>query len=253
MFSVDGKVAVVTGGAQGIGAAIARRLRRAGAQVLIIDIQDASAQARAWNCDFRQADISKRDELVASLEHAIKLHGKLDVLVNNAALAGVHSLDDIDDQRVERYYRVNALAALVGTTEAAKRMTAGGTVINMSSLAAVRATPGFCEYAMSKGAIISLTQTAALELGPRGIRVNAICPGGIMSWDPADPRGDPLRRALNVLTPLGRIGTPDEIAAMVHFLASDDASYVTGQAYFVDGGWSLGTTVQEFGLAVANG
>ena len=251
MFDLSGKVAVVTGGASGIGAATARRLRRAGAAVLIADLADASADAHEWGCDFRRTDVSDEADIAAMLDRAVESHGRLDVLVSNAAIANVHPIAEADLARADRYYRVNALSALAGMREAAKRMEAGGSIISTASLSGIRGTPGWGEYAMSKAAVVAATQTAALEFGARGIRVNCVCPGGVRTPLAVAVNGDALDKAMKVLSPLGRIGEPEEIAAMVHFLASDDASYVTGQAYLVDGGWSIGTTLATIDLALA--
>lgn len=250
-FDLTGKVAVVTGGASGIGAAIAQRLCGAGAKVLIADLADASEQARAWGCDFRKTDVSVDAEIAAMLDDAIARHGRLDILVSNAAIANVHPMSEADTARADRYFQVNALSALAGIREAGKRMKEGGSIINTASLSGIRGTPGWGEYAMSKAAVVAATQTAALEFGPRGIRVNAVCPGGVRTPLAVAVNGDALDKAMKALSPLGRIGKPEEIAAMVHFLASDDASYVTGQAYLVDGGWSIGTTVATIDLALA--
>jgi len=229
MFDLTGKTAVVTGAASGIGAAIARRLRRAGAAVLIADLTDATELAKAWGCDFRRTDVSDENEIAAMLDLAIERHGALDILVSNAAIANVHDIAAADVERADRYFRVNALSALSG----------------------VRGTPGWGEYAMSKAAVVAATQTAALKFGPRGIRVNAVCPGAVNTPLAVAVNGDALDKVMKLLSPLGRIGRPEEIAAMVHFLASDDASYVTGQACLVDGGWSIGTTMATVQLALA--
>lgn len=251
MFDLSGKVAVVTGGASGIGAATARRLRRAGAAVLIADLADAAADARSWGCDFRRTDVSDESEVAAMLDQAIAAHGRLDILVSNAGIANVHGMAEADLDRANRYFRVNALSALAGIREAGKRMAAGGSIISTASLSGMRGTPGWGEYAMSKAAVVAATQTAAIEFGPRGIRVNCVCPGGVRTPLAVEVNGDALDKVMKVLSPLGRIGEPEEIAAMVHFLASDDASYVTGQAYLVDGGWSIGTTLATVELALA--
>lgn len=250
-FDLTGKVAVVTGGASGIGAAIAQRLRKAGAVVVIADLTEAADLARSWDCDFRRTDVSDENEIAALLDHAVNAHGRLDILVNNAAIANVHEFAQADLARANRYYQVNALSVLAGMREAAKRMGPGGSIISTASLSGIRGTPGWGEYAMSKAAVVAATQNGALEFGPQGIRVNAVCPGGVRTPLAIAVNGDSLDKVMKVLSPLGRIGEPDEIAAMVHFLASDDASYVTGQAYLVDGGWSVGTTNATVGLALA--
>jgi NAD(P)-dependent dehydrogenase (short-subunit alcohol dehydrogenase family) len=184
------------------------------------------------------------------LDEAVQRFGKLDVLVNNAGIANVHPVDAADIERADRYFRVNALSVLIGIREAGKRMREGGSIVNISSLSAARGTPGWAEYGMSKAAIASVTQTAAIELGPRGVRVNAICPGGVRTPLAVQVNGDALDKAMLALAPLGRIGRPEEIAAAIHFLASDDASYVTGQAIFVDGGWSVGTTTATIAMVL---
>ena len=250
-FDLSGKSAVVTGGASGIGAAIAQRLLAAGAAVMVADISDSGDLVRGWGCGFHRTDVSKPEEIAALLDAAVAAHGGLDILVSNAGIANVHPITEADPQRAARYFEVNALSALVGIREAARRMKAGGSIINVASLSGVRGTPGWGEYAMSKAAVVAATQTAALELGPQGLRVNAVCPGGVRTPLAVAVNGDALDKAMAALSPLGRIGQPEEIAAMVHFLASDDASYVTGQAYLVDGGWSVGTTVATLGLALA--
>lgn len=251
MFSLEGKGAVVTGGGSGIGAAIAQRLHRAGASVLVADIADAADLARSWGCEFRRTDVSDEVQVAATLDQAVGSFGRLDILVNNAAIANVHPVAEADLARADRYYQVNALSVLAGIREAGRRMTAGGSIINIASLSGIRATPGWGEYAMSKAAVVAATQTAAVEFGPRGIRVNAVCPGGVRTPLAVAVNGDTLDTVMKVLAPLGRIGQPEDIAAMVHFLASDDAAYVTGQAYLVDGGWSLGTTMATIDLALA--
>jgi NAD(P)-dependent dehydrogenase (short-subunit alcohol dehydrogenase family) len=253
MFSLAGKVAVVTGGASGIGAAIAQRFKLAGASVLVADLTDATALVEGWGCDFRQTDVSDEAQVAAMLDQAIRTHGGLDILVNNAAIADVHAIAEADLARAARYYKVNTLSVLAGIREAARRMKSGGAIINIAALSAVRATPGWGEYAMSKAAVITLTETSALELGPMGLRVNCVCPGGIRTPLSVAINGDQLDKVMQVLAPLGRIGEPEEVAAMAHFLASDDASYVTGQAYLVDGGWALGTTSATIKLALADG
>lgn len=248
MFDIAGKSIVVTGAASGIGAGIAQRLAQAGAKVLIGDMADCTRQAADWGCTFRKTDVSDPDEMAALLDQAIAENGKLDVLVNNAGIADVHDMADADHKRAMRYYEVNAMSVLLGIREAAKRMEEGGAIVNIASLSGAQGTPGWGEYAMSKAAIISATQTAALELGPRGIRVNAVSPGGVKTPLSVAVNGpDALGQALGVLTPLGREGRPEDIAAAVHFLATDDAGYVTGQNWLVDGGWSVGTTVQTIG------
>lgn len=247
MFDLTGKTAIVTGGASGIGAATARRLREAGAEVWIADINEAAEEG----CHFRRTDVSSPEDIVALCDAVMASAGHLDIYVNNAAIAGAHLLADADAKRSERFWRVNQLSVQMGIKEAAARMQAGGSIINFSSITAVRGFAQWGEYAATKGAIIALTQTAAVEYGSRGIRVNCLCPGIIDTPMAMSEAPDMVRKNAAVFALLGRIGQPEELAAAVHFLASDDASYITGQVLSVDGGWSTGTSLKGIELALA--
>ncbi|MES2258595.1 MAG: SDR family NAD(P)-dependent oxidoreductase [Pseudomonadota bacterium] len=248
MFDLTGKTAIVTGGASGIGAATARRLRRAGAAVWIADVAPASEEG----CHYRHTDVSQPGDIAALCREVQERSGRLDIYVNNAAIAGGHLLADADPARSERFWRVNQLGVQMGIKEAAARMDAGGSIINFSSITAVRGFAQWGEYAATKGAIIALTQTAAVEYGPRGIRVNCICPGIIDTPMAMSEAPDMVRKNAAVFSLLGRIGQPEELASVVHFLASDDASYITGQVLSVDGGWSTGTSLRGIELALAS-
>lgn len=252
MFRLQGKVAIVTGGASGIGAAIARRFKAAGAHVLVADIGEGqSEEVEGWGCHFRRTDIADPADVAALCDDAVRRFGALDILVNNAGIASGHLLADADPARSERFWRVHILGVQTGIKEAAARMTAGGSIVNISSITAVRGFVQWGEYAATKAGIISLTQTAAVEYGPRGIRVNCVAPGIIDTPLAMDEAPDMVARNAQVFTLLGRIGKPDEIAAAVHFLASEDAAYVTGQTLLVDGGWSTGTSIKGIELALA--
>jgi NAD(P)-dependent dehydrogenase (short-subunit alcohol dehydrogenase family) len=251
MFALTGKVAIVTGGGSGIGAAITQRFRKAGAQVLLADIDDVSARAREWDVSFRKTDVGIPAEVAALCQDAVARFGKLDIMVNNAGIASGHLIAYTDDERSQRFWRVHILGVQMGIKEAAARMTSGGAIVNISSITAVRGFVQWGEYAATKAGIISLTQTAAVEYGPRNIRVNCIAPGIIDTPMAMNEAPDMVRRNATVFTQLGRIGRPDELAAAVHFMASDDASYVTGQTLLVDGGWSTGTSIKGIGLALS--
>jgi NAD(P)-dependent dehydrogenase (short-subunit alcohol dehydrogenase family) len=252
MFDLTGKVAIVTGAASGIGAAITQRFLKAGAHVLAADIADSVSTVEAWGCRFRRTDVSQPADVAALCQEAVETFGSLDIMVNNAGIARGAMLADFDPAVSERFWRVHILGVQAGIKEAAARMVRGGTIVNISSITALRGFVSWGEYAATKAGIISLTQTAAVEYGPAGIRVNCIAPGIIDTPLAMDEAPDMVARNAAVYTQLGRIGTPDELAAAVHFMASDDASYVTGQTLLVDGGWSTGTSIKGIELALAS-
>lgn len=250
MFELNGQVAIVTGGASGIGLATALRLKRAGAEVWIADIQ--APRAAVDGCHVHRADLSDPAEMARLCEIVATASGRLDIMVNNAAIATGHALAEAEAARAERLWRVNQLSVLMGIKEAAARMTQGGAIVNLSSITAVRGFPTWGEYAATKGAIIALTQTAAVEYGPAGIRVNCVAPGVIDTPMAMAEAPDMVAKNTAVFSLLGRVGTPEELAAAIHFLVSDDASYITGQTLLVDGGWSTGTSMAAIGLALGN-
>lgn len=242
-FSLEGKSAVVTGGASGIGESTVKRFLTAGAKVLILDLADGEAKAAEWGCAFRRTDVSDREDIEAALDHAIELHGGLDILVNNAGIAMHRALTDIEPERNTRMFQVNAQGVIYGMSAAAKRMGEGGSIVNTASEAGISGMPGLVEYGATKGAVVAATYSAAMELGPRGIRVNAVCPG-VVRTPLAAANASRIGKSGPMIAALERPAQPEEIAAVIHFLASDDASYVTGQAIAVDGGWGSGTTTR---------
>ncbi len=252
MFELTDKVAIVTGAASGIGAAIAQRFVKAGARVIAADIADAAVEIEGWGCVYRHTDVSQPDEIAALCQDAVDRFGRLDIMVNNAGIASGHPLAEADPVRSERFWRVHILGVQSGIKEAAARMVQGGVIVNISSITAVRGFVNWGEYAATKAGIISLTQTAAVEYGVAGIRVNCVAPGIIDTPLAMNEAPDMVARNAAVFTLLGRIGRPEELAAAVHFMASDDASYVTGQLLLVDGGWSTGTSMRGIQLALAS-
>lgn len=235
-----GKRAIITGAAQGIGKAIAERFAAEGASLLLADIDGARVAALAAELGQQAftADVSNKAEVEALIAHADALWGGLDVLVNNAGITHAASLDDLTEDDVDRVFATNLKSALWGTQAAARLMGPGSAVINMSSVNAVLAIPNQIPYVVSKGAMKQLTNVTALALAAKGIRVNAIGPGsietemlaGILAEDGA------ARSRILSRTPLGRCGTPAEIAGVALFLASDGSSYLTGQTIYPDGG-----------------
>jgi 3alpha(or 20beta)-hydroxysteroid dehydrogenase len=237
-FSLEGKVVVITGAAGGIGSATARRFTAAGARVILGDVADAGALARELGGAFVRTDVSDEDQVKALMGAASDAHGRIDVVINNAGMpAGGAPIADLDAEVFRRGYETNALGVLYGIKHAVPQMSAGGSIVNTASLAGLQGMYGSAPYVASKFAVVGITKTAALELAARGIRVNCVCPGNI-----ATAMGAPeaFAAVTDAMTPIGRAGRPEEIAAVFHFLASDDASYVTGQAISIDGGMTAG-------------
>ena len=242
------KVAIVTGGARGIGHAIAKRYVAEGARVVIADVDAAAGEpaARALGeaCRFKAADVGDAQQAQRLVAFACETFGALDILVNNAGI--VHAADflDLKEADFDRVLRVNLKGAFLVGQAAARQMVEQvkggrppGAIINMSSVNAVLAIPNQAPYCVSKGGVAQLTKVMALSLAPYGIRVNAIGPGSIMTDILKSVATDrEAKRRLLARTPLGRIGEPDEIASIAVFLASDEASYVTGQTVYADGG-----------------
>ncbi|MCG6114662.1 MAG: SDR family oxidoreductase [Mesorhizobium sp.] len=249
-MALDGKCAVVTGAASGIGYAIVERFLREGAKVMFCDI-DVQKGERAeadlkklGDARFVKADVSRRLDAHNLVAAAIDAFGDIDILVNNAGI--VHGADflDLKEEDFDRVIGVNLKGSfLVGQAvahfmvEKVEKGGAPGVIVNMSSVNAVFAIPNQVPYSISKGGVSQLTKVMALALAPHGIRVNAIGPGSIMTEMLASVNSDPTaRNKILSRTPLGRIGEPSEIASVAAFLASDDASYITGQTIYADGG-----------------
>jgi glucose 1-dehydrogenase len=247
MGLLDGKAAIVTGGARGIGLAVASRFVREGASVIIGDRDDAGAEAARTlgpQCRFVRADVGEAADAVRLVDEARAAFGGVDVLVNNAGI--IHAADflDLAEADFDRVLRVNLKGSFLVGQAAARQMvaqvTAGrpaGAIVNMSSINAAVAIPNQAPYCVSKGGLSQLTKVMSLALAPHGIRVNAIGPGSIMTPMMATIATDrEAKRRVLSRTPLGRIGEAEEVASLAAFLASDDASYITGQVIYVDGG-----------------
>jgi len=238
------KVAVVTGAAGGIGRAIAERFAAEGAKVVVADIDDKAGQATTAaigkGAIFVKADTGAKKDAEALVAAAVKAFGRLDILVNNAGI--VHSADflDVTEEDFDRVLRVNLKGYFLCGQAAARQMVkqgGGGNIINMSSVNAVLAIPNICSYVVSKGGVNQLTKTMSLALVDHGIRVNGIGPGSIATDLLKKVMVDDAARAkIMSRTPMGRAGEPAEIASVALFLASDDASYLTGQTIYPDGG-----------------
>jgi 7-alpha-hydroxysteroid dehydrogenase len=257
LFRVDDHVAVVTGSGRGIGRAIAVGLAEAGADVIVTsrragDVADVAAEVRARGRralevpgDLREPGMPRR--LAAQ---AMSEWGRLDIWVNNAGGtddAHVKPLVEVTDDEMRDMLELNVIAAAAGAREAALRMTRGGSIINVASGAGMRAAPNTGAYAASKAALLNLTMTMAAELAPSGVRVNAISPGmvptdsfyRVLQFDESD------LEQLSRTVPLGRMGTPEDMAAAVLYFASPAAGWVTGQNLLVGGGRDGGRSVEH--------
>ncbi|MGE6332608.1 acetoin reductase [Stenotrophomonas sp. NPDC077659] len=255
-MAINGKVALVTGAAQGIGRGIALRLAREGADLVLVDLDLAKLQAVAdevWEMGRRAthvvADVGDREQVFAAVAHAEAELGGLDIMVNNAGIAQVKPLAEVTAEEVERIYRVNVQGTLWGIQAAAASFKARGRkgkIINASSIAGHEGYALLGVYSSTKFAVRALTQAAAKELAADGITVNAYCPGvvGTDMWVEIDKRmaevtgaaiGETYAKFVGGIA-LGRAETPDDVAAFVAFLAGPDSDYMTGQAPLIDGG-----------------
>ncbi len=255
---LDGKVALVTGASSGIGRATAVRLGREGAAVgvnyrsdkddareVVREIQDAGGKAVGI-----QGDVSREEDARRMVRASVEAFGDLDILVNNAGVQTESPFLEMSLEEWQKVISVDLTGTFLVSREAISHMveTGGGVLVNMSSVHQRVPWPNFAHYAAAKGGMKLLTETLALEFASRGVRVNAVAPGAIAT--PANQRKleDPdQRQALEALIPWDRAGQPEEVAACVAFLASDEASYVTGHTLFVDGGMSLYPGFEEGG------
>lgn len=243
-MSLEGKVAIVTGGSRGIGAAVAASLARAGAKVVIVarDLPRADATAAALRADgatvvAMKADVAVGAEVEALVDETLGTFGRIDVLVNNAGMTRDGLLIRMKDEDWDRVIEVNLRGAFLCTRAVLRPMIKqrSGRIVNVTSLVGVRGNAGQANYAAAKAGLIGLTKATALEVASRGITINAVAPG-FVETDMTSPLSTEIRNGILGQIPLKRFGTPSEIAAAVQYLVSEPAGYVTGQVIHVNGG-----------------
>ena len=242
MGRLEGKTALITGGARGQGAAEAMLFAEEGANVVLSDVLDADGEriADTIGGTFLHHDVASEEEWAAVVARAVELHGGVDVLVNNAAIYGPSSLLDCELDEYRRVIEVNQVGVYLGMREVAPVMIerGGGSIVNISSVAGMRAGSSGFAYGASKWAVRGMTKSAAVALGRHGIRVNSIHPGVIETPMLAETHmADPANIVeVSGRAPLGRIGQPGDVARLALFLASDESAYSTGSEFIVDGG-----------------
>lgn len=259
LADLRGKVALVTGAAQGFGAACADRLSEAGASVVLADVQGEACLATCEQLtrlgrevEAIEVDVSSEADVERAVAATVERFGRLDTLVNNAGTWSNVLIEELSEAEFRRVLDLNLVGAFLCTRAAARqlrRQGSGGSIVNISSIDAIRpSAPGLTHYDASKHAIWGLTKASAAELGPAGVRVNAIAPGssyteGVQAWLAAgEPHGHDVDTQFTSIadgTPLGRACEPDEVARVAVFLASELASFVTGAQVVVDGGFLL--------------
>lgn len=244
-FSLKNKVAVVTGGGSGLGLATVKRFIQAGAFTVLADISDKEELAIKLGCKFIRTDVTKENEVEELMRQTKECFGGIDIVVNNAGIIMPEQLiTDACLEDYEKLYKVNVFGVVHGLKYAPKYMNDGGSIINTASNSANGDYAGYGAYISSKCAVVGLTKAAAIELAPRNIRVNCICPNTIDTPMAYAEGCETELQVIGITTPLGRMCKAEEAAALFHFLASDDCKYITGEDIYIDGGLKAGPSIQ---------
>ncbi len=234
-FNLKDKTAFITGGASGIGLGTSIRFAESGARVVIVDIQPPPEAVRELGAIYLDVDVSDRESVLQAFESAEKTVGKLDVIIHNAGKPGKGKhITESDEAVLDDVIALNFYGTYYILKYGPAHMNDGGSIITTASVAGLQQNEGFFDYSATKAATISMTRTAAVELGGRGIRCNAVAPGPIRT--PMLPPGHLLNTLARQLSAVGRIGEVDDLVGVYHFLASDESRYVTGHTLVVDGG-----------------
>ena len=244
-MTFDRKIVVITGAAQGIGAAAMELFLEKGACVACLDIAPAK-EGDAENCLYVECDVSKADQVERAFRQVLDQFGRIDVLVNNAAVQTYGTVEETSEEDWDRVLAVNVKGAFLCAKQALPSMTAqrNGVIVNVSSVQAVMSEEYVAAYATSKAAMLGLTRSIAVDYAPYNVRSSAVCPGSVgtplLQWA-ADQSGDPeaMMDEIRGMHLLNRVAEPSEIAHLIAYLASDEASFITGQAFRIDGGLGI--------------
>lgn len=239
-MDLEGKVAIVTGGSSGIGKAIVERYAWEGAEVVVADVDEEKGRevAEETGSDFIQCDVSEWEEVENLVEETVERHGKLDVMVNNAGIGAVEGIEDMDVEDYKQIRSINLDGVTYGCKAAAPHLKeTEGAIINMSSIYGLVGDKGSTAYNIAKGGVVNMTRSVANDLAEHNVRVNSICPG-FVETPMTEGLGEEFEAHIENMTPLERMAEPEEISSVAAFLASDEASYITGANIPVDGGWT---------------
>jgi NAD(P)-dependent dehydrogenase (short-subunit alcohol dehydrogenase family) len=239
---LENKVAIVTGGSTGIGKAIAAKYLEYGAEVVVANRSAETGRETAADlgCEFVQCDVAEYERVKSLVEAAVEEYGRLDVLVNNAGIGRVGTVEDMSLGDWNDVMRINLNGVMHGTRAALPHLEESeGCIVNIASIYGLVGGPGATAYATAKGGIVNLTRSVAVDYAKQNVRVNSICPGFVETpmTDPAFGQEE-FYEYVHGQTPMGRVAQPEEIAGLAMFLASDEASYITGANIPVDGGWT---------------